>query len=229
MMIKGLSPSSTLNKLGSRAADPITFTDGATTFTITEARMNIRDIRFDTSDTDLVGERYTIAGPYIMNLMDGTALPNNIVFDAPAGEYKRVDIRLDEANIEDGILVEGDELLQNALIIKGTHDYNGVTDGTFSLIVKVSEDIRFQPTNGIIVATDAGTDVTLNYTVTDWLEDPNNVGTKIDLSSCIAAKNLMDASNHIALTEGTQCEGITESIGNIIKENMKSKYDVSSE
>lgn len=220
-------------KPGSRALfageTPVSFGDGATTFTITEARMNIRDIRFDTSTSDTVsGTTYTIDGPYIMDLLSGTALPTNIEFNAPAGNYQRVDIRLDESNIEDGLLSDTDELLTNALIVKGTHNYNGVTDGTFTLTIKVTEDIRFEPTNGIIVDTDAGADVTLNYNVTDWLENPDAVGTMIDLTSCIAASQLMDDANHIAMDEGTQCEGISESIGNLIKENMKNKYDFSS-
>lgn len=210
-------------------ASPVTFSDGTTTFTITEARMNIRDIRFDTINSDTVtGDRYTIAGPYVMNLLDGTALPANISFAAPAGNYQRVDIRLDESNIEDGILADTDELLTNAFIIKGTHDYNGVTDGTFTLVVKVTEDIRFEPTNGIVIDTDAGADVVLNYNVTDWLEDPAALGTMIDLTSCIAANGLMDAQNHIALDEATQCSGISASVGNLIKDNMKNKYDFSS-
>jgi len=222
------------NNVNAAPAAPVTFTDGVTEFTITEARMHIRDIRFDTSDTANVGERYTITGPYVMNLMDGTAQPSNIVFDAPAGEYKRVDIRLDEANVEDAPLAAGDVLLGNALVIKGTHDYGtpGTNAGTFSLTVKVSEDIRFEPVTGIVVGTDTGANINLVYNVTDWLEDPDvalaGSGAKIDVSACIAANpGVLDAgTGHITLDEGTQCaEG---SFGNIIKDNMKNKYDFSS-
>lgn len=59
----------------------VSFSDGAITFTITGARMNIRDIRFDTSNLDTVaGTTHTVVGPYVMNLLDGTALPSNTVF-----------------------------------------------------------------------------------------------------------------------------------------------------
>ena len=212
----------------SAATAPLTFSDSATTFTITEARMHVRDIRFDTSSTDLPGTAHTVAGPYIMDLLAGTAYPNNIEFDLPTGNYQRVDIRLDESNIEDGLLTAEDPLLGKALVVSGTHDYNGVADGTFTMTIKISEDIRFEPTNGFAVDTETGANVTLTYKVTDWLEDPNTL-LKIDLSSCIASQGLMDNVNHIALTEGTQCEGITESIGNIVKENMKNKYDMSNQ
>lgn len=212
----------------SAATSPLTFGDDATTFTITDARMNIRDIRFDTSNVDgVVGTTQTITGPYVMDLLSGTSLPNDIVFDLPTGNYQRVDIRLDESNIGDGLVAADDALLGKALIISGTHDYNGVVDGTFTMTVQISEDIRFEPTNGFAVDTETGANVTLTYKVTDWLEDANNPGTKIDLSSCILANGLMDNTNHISLTEGTQCAGITESIGNIIKDNMKNKYDMS--
>ncbi len=219
------------SSLAGATATPITFSDGATTFTITEARMHVRDVRFDTSDSDLASEdTYTITGPYVMNLVDGTAIPSELTFNAPVGNYKRVDIRLDEANEGDGVVTASDELHGNALVIKGTHDYNGGANaGTFTLTVKVSEDIRFAPTNGIIVDTDSGADIVLNYRVTDWLENPLSAGTMIDLTSCVAALSLIDAYNHITLNEGTQCAGITESIGNLIKENMKKKYDFSSE
>lgn len=209
-------------------ATPVTFSDGTTTFTITEACMNIRDIRFDTVNSDTAtGNRYTVAGPYVMNLLDGTASPADITFNAPAGNYLRVDIRLDKSNIEDGILSSTDELLTNALIIKGSHNYNGVTDGTFTIKVKVSEDIRFAPTNGLVVATDAGANVVLNYNVTDWLENPSSPGAMINLTSCVAANGLMDSLHHIAMDQGTQCAGILESVGNLIKDNMKTKYDFS--
>ena len=211
----------------SAATAPLTFSDDQTTFTITDARMNIRDIRFDTSNVDgVVGTTQTVAGPYVMNLLTGTALPNNIVFDLPTGNYQRVDIRLDESNIEDGLLAPDDALLGKALIVSGTHDYTGVADGTFTMTIQISEDIRFEPTNGFAVDADTGANVTLTYKVTDWLEDANT-GTKINLTACIFENGLMDNTNHISLTESTQCTGITESIGNIIKENMKNKYDMS--
>jgi len=71
--------------------------------------------------------------------------------------------------------------------------------------------------------------VVLTYQVTDCLEEPESLGTRLDLKSCIAADSLMDAdTHHITLDEGTQCEGVSGSIGNIIKDNMKNKYDMSS-
>lgn len=210
--------------------DVLVFSDGATTFTITEARMNIRDIRFDTSSTETADVATEVNGPYIMDLVNGSALPQDITFDLPNGNYPRVDIRLDEANIEDGMLDEGDELLGNALVVKGTHNYLGVTDGTFTLTLKVSEDIRFEPVGGFVVDADAGADITLTYEVTDWLEDPAAPGTKVNLTACILADGLMDElTHHVAMDQNTQCTGITESIGNLIKENMKTKYDASAE
>lgn len=217
--------------VSSAAVAPIQFSDNVTTFTITEARMHVRDIRFDTSTSDLVaGETYTVTGPFVMDLLDGSALPSDIAFSAPEGNYQRVDIRVDEANPGDGIVADTDELVGNALIIKGTHNYNsGANAGTFTITVKVTEDIRLEPTNGIIIDSDTGANVVLNYRVTDWLEDSANPGAMIDVTSCIADPQmaLIDSNNHITLDEGTQCPGITESIGNLIKDNMKNKYDFS--
>lgn len=204
------------------ASAPLAFSDGTTTFTITEARMNVRDIRVTSDAANTV----TVAGPYIMDLVTGSALPQNVVFDLPTGNYTRVDIRLDESNIEDSLLSTTDALLTNALIIKGTHNYNNVTDGTFSITVKVSEDIRFEPAAGYAVDSTKGANIALTYKVTDWLENSSAPGTMIDLTSCITAQSLMDADHHISMTEGTQCTGITESIGNLIKNNMKTKYSL---
>ena len=129
-------------------------------------------------------------------------------------------------DVQDGVVADTDELFtagstNNALLIKGTHDY--VAGGTFTISVKVSEDIRFQPTNGLVVDTDTGANIVLNYNVTDWLEDPLNPGTKVDLGACVAG--LIDGANHVAMTEGTDCGFAAGSIGNIIKDNMKNKYD----
>ncbi|MDH5301461.1 MAG: hypothetical protein OEW58_08885 [Gammaproteobacteria bacterium] len=218
----------TLVGVAAATVAPITFSDSATTFTITEARMHVRDIRMDTINSDTQsGSTYTVTGPFVMNLLDGSAYPANVSFAAPAGNYQRVDIRLDEANPGEGVVSNSDELVGNALIIKGTHDYN--SGGTFTLTVKVTEDIRLAPTNGIVIDSDVGANVMLTYRVTDWLENAAMPGTMINLTSCIADPNmhLVDVNNHITLNEGTQCAGITESIGNLIKNNMKNKYDFS--
>ena len=69
----------------SAAIAPVTFNDNTTTFTITEARMHVRDIIFDTSNTDVVGATSTVNGPYVMDLLSGTASPSNVAFDLPTG------------------------------------------------------------------------------------------------------------------------------------------------
>ncbi|MDH5694089.1 MAG: hypothetical protein OEZ47_13395, partial [Gammaproteobacteria bacterium] len=123
------------------------------------------------------------------------------------------------------LLLAGDTLLGNALVVTGTHTLD--PQGTFTLTVRVTEDIRFEPVGGFIVDSAVGANVQLVYNVTDWLENPDSLGTPVDLTTCITTNTLMDAvTKHIALNEGTQC-GQSKSIGNIIKDNMKNKYDVS--
>ncbi|MDH5228618.1 MAG: hypothetical protein OEZ58_06980 [Gammaproteobacteria bacterium] len=222
------TPSSKASVENSVATGPVTFTDGSTIFTVTEARANIRNIEFDTSaDSANPGTTHAINGPFVMNLLTGAAEPSSIIFTPPAGTYNRVDVRLDDADLSDGVLADGDELLNNTLVIKGTHDYGA--GGNFSIILKFNEDVRFEPAAGITISEDGGASVELALNVSDWLVvDPVGApNVALDLTSCFGTDITLTGNDFVLDdTAGTTCN--STDVENLIKTNMKNMYDFSS-
>jgi hypothetical protein len=214
--------------VSSAASGTVSFQDAVgTTFTISEARLNVVDIILDTAAGDAEAEQtYTVNGPYIMDLVAGTSLPGDMVFAPPVGNYQRLDVRVAESDVEDGLLAADDPMLvggpaNSSLYVAGTHNYNG--GGNFTIFIKISEDIRFEPAAGIVVDTDTTAEVVLKLDVVDWLEDPSNVGSKLDLTTCMSG--LVDQDNNVEITEDTTCGA--ENMGTTIKTNMKNGYDFS--
>jgi len=213
----------------SAPAVPVTFTDGTYTYTVTEARINVRDFGFDPSaDVSSSADKVEIAGPFVFDLYNNTASPSLPSFDLPAGNYQRLDIRFDDADAADGVLAAGDELLNNSMIVKGTYTNGGAVNSTFSILLKFNEDLRLEPVGGIVVDTGASVDVLMNLRVTDWLKD--SYGNAISLTGCIAGYTAGDV---VALTDdgSTSCNdsnGDPVDLESVIKGNLKNKYDFSS-
>ena len=205
--------------------EPIVFNDGTTSFSITNARLHVGELILNSDDSTT----HTVTGPFLMDLVNGGATPADLTFDAPTGNYTSIEVSIDEAGSD--VVTAEDPMLGNVLYIEGTHNYSGsLTDpatftDTFTLAISVSERFTLQPSNGIVIDENTATQLDLNFRVTDWLVDAN--GGTIDLSGCVAANGLADGSNHITMTEDTQCEAIGENIGTLIKNNLQNKYDFS--
>jgi len=202
-------------------ADTYTVVDeGGTTFTITEARVNVRHIQFDLpedSEQDSTN-KVSLDGPFVFDLINGTQTPAINAFEVEQGIYRRIDVRFDDAEASDALLSAGDELLDNTMLIAGTFDYDGTSGRNFRFVLKFNEDLRFEEPDGISVAEGETTEFLLSLNVTEWL-------TGINITSCLDGGDLSLESNGDLIIEdgaGSDCGDLESTI----KSNIKNNYDL---
>lgn len=194
--------------------------EGGTTFTITEARVNVRHIQFDLpedSEQDSTN-KISLDGPFVFDLVNGTQTPTINAFEVEEGIYRRIDVRFDDAEASDALLPAGDELLDNTMLIAGTFDFDGTSGRNFRFVLKFNEDLRFEEPNGINVVEGETTEFFLSLNVTEWLAG-------IDITSCLDGGDLSLESNGDLIIEdgsGSDCQDLEGTI----KSNIKNNYDL---
>jgi len=192
-----------------------------TVFTITEARANVRHIQFDLPDSSQDSTRQiSLDGPFIVDLIDGVAVPAIGAFEVPADIYKRIDVRLDDTRSEDGLIALSDPLLDNTLMISGTFDYNGNPERGFTIILKLNEDVRFENPNGIVIREGETNNVILNLNVGEWLEN-------IDITQCLNDGDMQLETNGDLVINDHNGNGDCDNLEQKLKTNIKNKYDIS--
>lgn len=202
------------------SAGSFTITDvGGTTFTITEARTNVRHIQFDLpeGETDSTNQ-ISLEGPFVIDLMTGTSNPEIDAFEVEPGIYKRIDVRLDDAETKDGLVSPNDDLMDNTLVVKGTFDYDGNASRNFTFILKFNEDVRFEEPGGISIAEGATKDIVINLKVDEWLQN-------INITKCLDDGDVALDSNGDLLINDNNGNGDCNSFEQTIKTNIKNNYD----
>lgn len=130
---------------------------------VQEAWANIRDIRIDLpagsdcGDIDLEGadpllrceaSRLVVDGPIVVDLIAREATPSLANLGIPNLTYRRVDIRFDSADPDDGLIGADDPLAGAALIATGNMAHDGGNVAYF-LSLDFSEDARFESDAGV--------------------------------------------------------------------------------
>jgi hypothetical protein len=212
---------------------PITFnsSDGVT-FTLTDARIHLKDIRLDLpqgtqcaevrgllsgatckgGETGSGSNTVVVPGPIIVDLMSGTTTPDLSGLRLPAGNYKRIDFRLDEAKSDQ--LPATDPLLGYSLLVKANFTRDN-TATTLDLKLKFSEDARFESANGVDVDADSALLVLLKPQV--WLEG-------LPVATCLSKGDLTLTSNVLRIDE--QAKGDCSGAVDLVKTNIKRSGDL---
>lgn len=152
-------------------AAPTFHSSDGVTFTLSEARIHLKDIRLSLPEgthcsdvsgglsgvtcgdasvaaDDAPGGKLVIPGPLVVDLLGGTTTPDLSGLRLPAGTYQRIDFRLDEAKAGD---VPADSaLLGYSLQVKAGFEQDA-TPKTLELKLKFSEDARFESSTGVTV------------------------------------------------------------------------------
>jgi hypothetical protein len=217
----------------SQPLEPATFTssDGVT-FTLNEARIHLKDIRLDlpqgtkcaevrgllTGATCKGGESgsgsgtVVIPGPMVVDLMTGLTTPDLSELRLPAGTYKRIDFRLDEAKASE--VPAGEPLVGYSLLVKAGFT-QGSTPSTLDLRLKFSEDARFESSTGVEVGADDALLALLKPQV--WLEG-------LPVASCLQKGDLQVVNGLLTLDDRAKgdCNGAEDTV----KRNIKRSGDL---
>ncbi|HEY0095452.1 MAG TPA: hypothetical protein VGB96_14070 [Archangium sp.] len=212
---------------------PITFksSDGLT-FTLKEARIHLKDIRLDLPQGTRCEEvrglltgaeckggttgsgsgTVVVPGPIVVDLMTGTTTPDLSGLQLPAGTYKRIDFRLDEAKA--GEVAANEPLVGYSLLVKAGFTRDGA-DNTLDLKLKFSEDARFQSATGVTVGENDALLALLKPQ--KWLEG-------LPVASCLQSGDLRISSNVLRLDD--QAKGACGDAENLVKNNIKNSGDL---
>lgn len=155
--------------------------DSGTAFTIESAEAHVRHIRLDLPDGQACADldfdfrapvsceddRIEISGPFLVDLIAGTAQPSLDALRIPPGDYERVDVRFDDAEPDDGLVDASAALADHTMHATGRFDHDG-QEMSFELLLKLNEDARFEAPGGIALGEAGGRDALLMLDVSDW-------------------------------------------------------------
>ena len=194
-----------------------------TAFSLSTAEIMVRHIELDLPEGSSCEEQQdmiqnaicenntiTIEGPMIIDLVNGVSTPDLSEVQIPAGKYKRVDIRIDDADEDDG-LVEGDPLEGYSMNVSAIFNSDeGAVD--LELRLKFNEDIRFESDEGVEISGQGGT-LLANLDPSSWFDA--NV-----LNDCISEGDLVEEDGVIFIDDEDQSNDCSD-IENSIKDNIK--------
>lgn len=193
-------------------------------FTLTEARIHLKDIRLDLPQGTKCGEvsgllagatckgsdssgTVVVPGPIVVDLMTGATTPDLSGLRLPAGNYKRIDFRLEEAKAAE--VASGEPLVGYSLLVKASFTQDNASN-TLDLKLKFSEDARFESPNG--VAVDADTALLALLQPQAWLDG-------LPVATCLSKGDLQISSNVLRIDD--QAKGDCGDAENRVKTNIK--------
>ncbi|NMO20323.1 hypothetical protein HPC49_22990 [Pyxidicoccus fallax] len=210
------------------ASNVFSSSDG-TAFTLSEARIHLRDIRLDLPQGTKCGDvsglvsgaeckgsdssgTIQVPGPIVVDLMTGTTTPDLSGLRIPAGTYKRIDFRLEEAKA--GEVGATEPLLGYSFLARADFTQDGAAR-KLELLFKFSEDARFESATGVEVPEGGSLVAFLKPQV--WLEG-------LPLGECIRDGDVEVANGTVRVDDkaGGEC-GDAE---NTVKSNIKRSGDL---
>lgn len=195
--------------------------DGATPFTFTSAQIHLRDIELDLADgdcDDVEGatcseQSVKIEGPFVVDLLTGVSTPSLADVRVPAGIYKRIDFRIDDARIEQGLVDAASPLANRSMVASASFQHDGETM-SLDLLLRFNEDIRVEDPAGIDVSGDAAALLT-RFDASLWLDG-------LDIEDCLARGELAVTPTGVRLDDNASSgTGGCSDIENVIKRNIK--------
>jgi hypothetical protein len=167
----------------------------------------------DDSPSDDDEDKIEIEGPFVVDLMTGTASPDLSSVRVPALPYRRVDFRLDDARVRDGLISAGDPLEDRSIAIEA--DF--VADGEvvrLSLTLDVRGDVRFRSADGISLET--GDSLLLLFDTTGWMSD-------VEMDECLTGGDTAVVDGVLRLDGGDDraCRDLQRAVRDNIRESVR--------
>lgn len=200
--------------------------DGAKPFTLTAAQIHLRDIELDLADGDCddvegascSDQSVKIQGPFVVDLLTGVTTPSLADVRVPAGIYKRIDFRIDDARVEQGLVDAASPLANRSMVASASFQQDGKTM-SLDLLLRFNEDIRVEDPAGIDVSGDAAALLT-KFDAGLWLDG-------LDIGDCLARGELTATATGVRLDDNASSgTGGCSDIENVIKHNIKNAAQI---
>jgi hypothetical protein len=148
-----------------------------------------------------------IRGPFVVDLMTGETTPSLAGLRIPELAYSRIDVRLHEGRLGNGVLTSGDELVGRSLVVRADFVYMD-TPVELVLSLKFSEDVRFEAPGGV----PAGPGVALELDASRWLAG-------VRLGDCLDDGDLVVENGVLLVDEDS--DSSCSDVENTIRTNIK--------
>lgn len=155
-------------------------------------------------------DKIRVKGPWVIDLMTGKATPSMDEIRIPAGAYRRVDVRFEDAdkNAAKSLNIPA-ELAEWTLVATGAYD--GEAAESFDMKLKFNNDARFQSDAGIVVTANGAQEMVMALDVERWFS-------AVSLEECFEKERLDVVDGALMIVdESKRCNAIE----NAIKEVMK--------
>jgi hypothetical protein len=200
-------------------------------FSLTQARIHLRDIRLDLpqgskceevrglisgaeckgSEAGSGSNTIVVRGPIVADLMTGTTTPDLSGLVLPAGTYKRIDFRFEEGHSDE--LPAGEPIIGYSLLV-GAH-FTEQAGKRLELRLKFSEDARFESAIGVEVPEGGSLIAMLNPSV--WLNG-------LPLGRCLQKGEVAFEGDIMRIDDRAsgECSGAED----LVKRNIKTSGDL---
>lgn len=204
--------------------------DEGTEYTLSDASAYVRDIEIDLPDgvdcedieADLAGgavcengdsgssDSIVVDGPFVVDLVAGTATPSIAEIRLPSLPFRRVDIRLDDGRVDDGLLAPGDELVDRSLVVRADFEYMD-EPVVLELSLKFNEDVRIEEPGGVELSDSE--DLVVLLDAAGWFEG-------IRIGRCLDDDDLV-VEDGVLVIDDDAGSGSCSSVEGDIKDNIK--------
>lgn len=148
-----------------------------------------------------------IAGPFVVDLVSRTATPSLAGIQIPALTYRRVDMRIDDGDPDDGLIGAGSALDDRSWVSELAWRRDG-QDYTVAMSLKFNEDVRIEPAGGVTL--EPGDDLLVLFDATRWLGG-------LPLARCLDDGSLTAAGGKIVLDDRADCGDVEGVLKDAIK------------
>jgi hypothetical protein len=166
------------------------------------------DSSSDDSASGSSGDKITIRGPFVVDLVDGTSTPEIANVTIPAGHYRRVDVRF--SNDGHGKLDASDPLHDLTFVADGKFTPNGAGEMPFNLALDFNEEARFESEAGIDISEESVKDVLLKLDVSKWFS-------ALPVGNCMEEGALAADGDMLVIDERAECSHIERDLKDAIK------------
>jgi hypothetical protein len=191
---------------------------GGTQFTIRKAFANVSNVRIrlpdgsgceGTSEVTCESGDIRLPGPFVSDLMTGASTPELKSFVAPAGAYRRVELRLEP--LSPAAATPEPALGGHTIFISGIFEYSGKTARAFTIALDFDEETRVESGQGMTVLDSGVTRMLVRLKVDTWLAHSN-------ITSCLADHSLaLDSAGNLAIDKDHTCGNLEQSLRDGIK------------
>lgn len=204
-----------------------------TSLSISSARASVRHIElhrpsgktscegYETSNTARVkcdGGKVRVNGPFDVDLLTRTARPSLEGLAIPPDTYRRLDVRLEAAKVQDGLIAAGDPLEGESLLVSGTIAYPAGSSTPFELALRFDGDARFEDGAGFVVEADGVSEVLLLLDVAAWFASA-------PITQCIEDGELVITGGRLIIEDkgAGRCKDLTAALVDAVKSSGRLK------